>query len=133
MLYKCGKLVDHNQAMLKILGVFFLQKREKNTTALCHNQLIIQMKSFFDPLSEYQYTVSFKCLYSFLPACLQILVLEFSSDKQENQARKSGADASGWKVGYTGRQLIVGPKYRDTTIHNPVVTSSPILSLESER
>lgn len=54
MLYKCGKLVDHNQAMLKILGVFFLQKKRKNTTALCHNQLIIQVKSFFDPLSTYQ-------------------------------------------------------------------------------
>lgn len=37
MLYKCGKLVDHNQTMLKFLGVFFLQKKKtklKNTSLM---------------------------------------------------------------------------------------------------
>lgn len=64
MLYKCGKLVDHNQTMLKFLGVFFLQKKTKKTPpALCHNQLIIQNKPFFDPLSEYWSNAASKCLY----------------------------------------------------------------------
>lgn len=94
----CRPLCFHNQTALKILGVFFWQKKiNKNAAALCHNQLISQIKSFIEvnlkekqTLSQDWYSVASKCLRSSLPTCPQNVscVLELFP----RQARHSGKE-----------------------------------------
>lgn len=113
----CRPLCFHIQTMLKILGVFFAQeknKKIKNPPALCHIQLIIQIKFFIwinsKTLSEHWYTIGSKC------PCWSLHAFSFSSlnsqlDQYVNQARSlcqraaGGSQvASSWQGQHTERE-----------------------------